>query len=344
MQDSSRIVCIVGAPRCGTTSLAGFLQTHPRVCFSYVKEPHFFSQHDLSGLSLPELRRTVEADYLDRFFQHRGPKRPLLGEGSVSYLYAPERMEAVLRLWPDARFVIALRDPMEMLPSLHRRMLYNGDETETDFERAWALTAERRAGRAIPRSCIDPRFLYYDEIARLGSYVDRLFRAVGRERCFVALFDDLAADPEAVYRRMMAFAGLAPEGQPDFAPRRATKGARIGWLQRLLKRPPVATRAVLAGQKFRQRIKPLNGKKPDSALLRAVFAGRERLLVWNSKPLPPAALPPRLCEDIRSRLSEDVTLLSELIGRNLDHWLGGQHQLGCAKEDIRAAEEYALGA
>lgn len=343
MQDSSRIVCIVGAPRCGTTSLAGFFQTHPRVCFSYVKEPHFFSRHDLSGLALPELRRMVEAEYLDRFFQERGPDRPLLGEGSVTYLYAPERMEAVLRLWPEARFVIALRDPMEMLPSLHRRLLYNGDETETDFERAWSLTAQRREGRAIPRSCIDPRFLYYDEIARMGSYVDRFFRAVGRERCFVALFDDLSADPEALYRRLMAFVGLAPEGQPDFTPRRATRGARIGWLQRLLKRPPVATRAVLAGQKFRQRIKPLGGGKPDSALLRAIFAGRERLLVWNTKQLPPAALSQELRDDIRSCLSEDVAMLSQLIDRNLDHWLGGQREIGCA-EDIRAAEKYALGA
>ena len=37
------------APRCGTTSLARYLASHPDICFSKVKEPHFFAMHDLSG-------------------------------------------------------------------------------------------------------------------------------------------------------------------------------------------------------------------------------------------------------------------------------------------------------
>src|SRR5206468_2923428 len=105
-------------------------------------------------------------------------------------LYAPERMEPILRLWPDARFVIAVRDPMEMLPSLHLRLLYNGDEVEPGFEQAWSLVSERRQGRQVPRTCIEPRFLEYDRIARLGLSVERFIATVGRERCFISVFDD----------------------------------------------------------------------------------------------------------------------------------------------------------
>jgi hypothetical protein len=44
------LVCVVGAPRCGTTTLARWLRDHPSVQLSSVKEPHYFSQFDLNGL------------------------------------------------------------------------------------------------------------------------------------------------------------------------------------------------------------------------------------------------------------------------------------------------------
>ena len=34
---------LIGAPRCGTTSLSRYLADNPQVCFSRPKEPHYFS-------------------------------------------------------------------------------------------------------------------------------------------------------------------------------------------------------------------------------------------------------------------------------------------------------------
>jgi hypothetical protein len=314
-------VGIVGAPRSGTTSLAAFLQDHPDVCFSRVKEPHFFSQLDLSDLSLDELRGVLANQYLPRYFPHHADGR-LLAEGSVSYLYAPEQMAPVLRAWPNAKFVIAVRDPLEMLPSLHLRLLYTGDETVTDFDSAWALMAERRQGRAIPRSCIDPRLLQYEEAGRLGAHVAAFFRAVGRDRCFVVVFDDLVADPAAVYDRLLAFLELRPHPREDFAPRRAGRGYKLAWLQRLLKRPPKVTRQVLAGDKFRQRVRSLDGGT-DPPAVRAILAGRKALLRWNHAPATAAALSPDMRARICAALSDEVAQLSELLGRDLGHWLAG---------------------
>lgn len=323
MQDQAHFACVVGAPRCGTTSLARFLEAHPNVAFSSVKEPHFFAQHDLAGIRGHELRRFVRSEYLARYFPTRSEARPMLAEGSVSYIYAPQRMEAVLRLWHDARFIIALRDPMEMLPSLHQRLLFNGDENVTDFERAWGLMRERREGRCVPRTCVDSRTLQYEELGRLGTHVERFFRAVGRERCFVVLLDDLSADPERVYREMLDFLGLPLCGLPDFAPRRQSQGFRIGSLQRFLKRPPVAARSVLAGEKYRMRVRNIERKDSGSAVLKAVFAARKKLMSWNSAPAPPVRLSDALRRDIRGRLSDEVAKLSEVIGRDFGHWLDG---------------------
>jgi hypothetical protein len=246
----------------------------------------------------------------------------MLAEGSVTYLYAARRMEPILRLWPDAKFVIALRDPMAMLPSLHQRLLYLGDETVTDFGKAWSLVPERLRGRKVPRSCIAPSWLNYEEIGRLGSNVERFFEVVGRERCFVSVYDDLVADPAAQYRRLLDFLGLPDDQRKDFAARRTSQGYRIGWLQRLMKRPPKATRAILAGEKFRQRVKPLEGTKArDPVIAKAILAGRKRLLRWNKAPAPPIHLTGELRRDVRETLNDDIARLSRLIGRDLGHWL-----------------------
>ena len=97
----------------------------------------------------------------------------------------PEQLEPVLKLWPNSRFVVAVRDPLTLLPSLHKRLIFTGDENLRSFEDAWAAVPDRAAGRRIPWSTIEPRWLRYDEAARYGTYVERLFAAVGKERCMV---------------------------------------------------------------------------------------------------------------------------------------------------------------
>src|SRR4030095_12668379 len=98
------------------------------VCFPKVKEPHFFAQNDLRCVADDELRRRVENAYLSRFFESDKSRRVGV-DASVTYLYTPEQLEPAIRLWPRSRFIIALRNPLTMLPSLHQRLLYLGDET-----------------------------------------------------------------------------------------------------------------------------------------------------------------------------------------------------------------------
>lgn len=319
--ETQRFACVVGAPRCGTTTLAALLRHHPEVCFSSVKEPHFFAQYDLTGLSDEELERRVDDHYLSRYFADCLDSRPLLAEASVTYLYAPERMEPILRRWPDAKFIIAVRDPLAMLPSLHQRLLYLGDETVTDFGKAWKLNSERAQGRSIPRTCVDPRWLRYDQAGRLGTYVENFFNAVGRDRCHVVVFDDLVTNPAAVHRQLLDFLGLSPHELHNYGARRSSKGFRIGWLQRLLKRPPIATRALLAGEAYRQRVGKVEKRKKSSPIALAVLAGRKKLLRWNKVPAKPERLPDWLKREICDTFAGEIAHLSALIGRDLSHWL-----------------------
>lgn len=319
---------IVGAPRSGTTSLARWLRAHPQVCFSSTKEPHWFAQFDLRGLDEAALRRRVEREYLGRFFAECEPGK-LKVEGSVTYLYAAEQVAPVLRLWPEARFVICVRDPLAMIPSLHQRLLYLGDETVEDFAEAWALRHRRARGEAIPRSCIEPRWLRYDEGGRLGTHVEHFFAAVGRERCHVVVFDDLAADPAGEYAKVLRFLGLPDDGRTNFSASRAGQGYRIGWLQRLLKRPPVITRRMLAGSAMREHFKepgegagkPKRDKRPN-----LVMRARKRLLDWNRVPAGKTEVPPAIVAEFQQLWGGEVDKLGRLLGRDLSHWLGRAKQ------------------
>jgi hypothetical protein len=321
LTDTPRFAFIVGAPRCGTTTLAGFLQQHPDVCFSAVKEPHFFSRDELNGLGEDPLNRLVAEEYLERFFGQCDGTEKLRAEGSVTYLYMADRMASILKRWPDAKFIIALRDPLAMLPSLHQRLLVTGDENITDFRKAWAKIDDRAHGKSIPRSAIDPRFLRYDEAGALGRHVERFLAAVGPERCHIVLFDDLAKDPEATYRDLVRFLGLEPWPGTKYKPRRINTSFRFGWLQRLLKRPPKAVRTVLAGEKFRTREKDLGAG--EGRAVKTIFALRKRLLDWNKVPAKREPLDSAVRQQIIDRLRDDVILLSRVIDRDLSHWLGG---------------------
>lgn len=321
LNHQSRFAFIVGAPRCGTTTLAGFLQQHPDVCFSIVKEPHFFSHDEVAALPEDRFEEVVAEEYWQRFFGHCEGDPKLYAEGSVTYLYAAERMAPILKLWPESKFVIALRDPLSMLPSLHARLLVTGDENIRDFPSAWAKVGERARGKSVPRSAIDPRWLRYDWAGALGANVERFIEAVGRERCHIVLFDDLSSDPEGTYRKLCGFLGLEPWAATNFKPQRINKSIRIGWLQRFLKRPPKAVRSALAGEKFHKREKKVG--TTESKAVASIFRVRKRLLDWNKIPAKRQPLDPVVRQQIIDSLRDDVILLSKTIDRDLSHWLGG---------------------
>lgn len=333
VNDIDRFACIVGAPRCGTTTLANFLKGHPDVRFPVVKEPHYFAQHDLTGLTIPKLSHEIEAEYLARFFPTSTGR--VGADCSVSYLYTPEQLEPILRLWPNSRFVVTLRDPMEMLPSLHKRLRFLGDESLRRFEDAWAAVPDRVAGTRIPRSCVEPRWLRYDQAGRYATYLERLFATVGRERCLVLLFDDLAADPVGQYRRLMDFLDLpAIEHAIDLTPRRQSHDVRSPWLQRLLKRPPKTVRKYLAGPHYRKRERDLRGDLSDSGAFDAFFAFRKRILMWNRTPARKEPLPLNVQEEIRRQLKSEIERLEQLIDRDLGHWLQLQPETQAAAQRV----------
>ena len=152
------------------------------------------------------------------------------------------------------------------------------------------------------------------------------------------VFDDLASNPAALNRQLLEFLELSPHEMLDFGARRVSKSYRIGWLQRLLKRPPIATRALLAGEAYRMRVGKVEKRSKESAVARAVLAGRKKLLRWNKVPAAPVRLPDALADEICETLADDIAHLSTLIDRDLSHWLNGRVKRPVAAEAPRQPE------
>jgi hypothetical protein len=298
---------VIGAPRCGTTSLCRYLARNPQICFSRPKEPHYFSRID--HLPSPD---ELQRDYFERCFSHQQASHRATGEGSVSYLYLPGALELVNQLNPEARFIVQVRNPLSMLPSYHLRMQFLLQEDEPDFERAWELEASRVRGENLPKTCLEPRLLMYSEAAKFGVQVKRLFNLVGRERSHVIVFDDLKADPLAVYQSALKFIGVDYDGQTEFERRYESQMYRFRWLQRLLFVPATSGGKTIDTLQRRSRKYNEDGSKRPNMI--------KKITNLNKRPMNPAPLTPKMADRIRETLQQDVALLSELLDRDLSYW------------------------
>ena len=300
---------LIGAPRCGTTSLSNYLAANPQVCFSRPKEPHYFSL--FAPHASPD---DLETAYLARYFSHYREGHKAIGEGSVSYLYSPDALRRILSLNSQARFITILRNPLDMLPSYHLRMRFSLMEDVEDFATAWSLQEMRARGERIPKHCLDPRLLLYREVAGFGLQIERLYQIAGRDRCIVILLDDLVRDPLTVYKDVLKFIGVEYDGRIKFQRKLQSHIYRYRWLQRLLYAPLASKARVAHTLNLMWKINQKEKAKGRKSRLK-------QLAKWNTINARPAPLAPDVRQMLRDTLAEDVTKLSHLLQRDLSHWL-----------------------
>jgi hypothetical protein len=292
---------IIGAPKCGTTSLYEYLRTHPNVFMPWLKEPHYFAD------DFPTYRTVhTEKDYLS-LFADAGSAHIAVGEASVFYLFSTVAVRNILRFAPDAKLVVMLRNPVEMVHSLHSQFLYGFRENEKDFRRAWELQPARARGEALPPHCIEPAHLQYSAVGRLGEQVARLLGSASREQVRFFLFDELNASPAAVYSELLEFLGLPHDGRVHFPAINQNRTHRSEALARFLMRPPYPLDLVKSTVKRVFRLR-------NTRIANTVY-GR------NQVRAPRVPLGPEMREMLTREFRPDIELLAGLIGEDLEHWI-----------------------
>jgi hypothetical protein len=293
---------VVGAPKCGTTSLDRYLSQHPDV-FMARKEQHYWG----SDLEFRWPRITTEA--YSASLATDAPAR-VRGEASVWYLYSKLAAAEIHAANPDAKIIAILRNPPDMISSLHNQHFNAGGEDIPDFADALAAEADRREGRRLPRGNGYPWSLQYREVARYADQVERYLDLFGRDQVLVVLYDDFAADPSGTFRTVCRFLGVDESFAPTLDVHNASKRLRSRALMFALELPSPAVRwagrILIPHRRLRRRV-----------LDRLVPAVRRVNVEPVRRPPLDPALRASLVEDFRP----DIERLSTLIGRNLDHWL-----------------------
>ena len=296
---------IVGAPRCGTTAMSRYLGKHPNICFSDPKETHYFLFADHAKGS-----DALRKEFLSAYFPNLSDVTRVVGDGSISTLYSKDALQLILRVFEAPKFIVMLRNPVDMLRSYHARVLHLRQENEADLETAWAIQDQRAKGVRIPKSCSDPRVLQYRDIARLGFHSAQMVETVGAENCLPLFFDDFMSDTLGTYQKTLEFLDLPYDGRAKFRRKNAARTYKNGFLQSLYSGPvmrPVANQFM---------------KNPVRAarIQRALRPYRKKMKKANSLEANPASLDPVFAAELRDYFAEDVRELGQLFGRDLEHW------------------------
>lgn len=287
---------IVGAPKSGTTSLYEYLRQHPQVFMPDLKEPQFFG----ADIEASHFIRDKEK-YLSLFSPAQEESR--IGEASVWYLFSEKAAKEICEFNPNAKIIIMLRNPVDMVYSLHSQLLYNATETVEDFQVALSLESLRKQGFALPENSSGPiKGLFYREIAKYSKQVKRYIEIFGRENVHIIIFDDFKSDTAACYRQTLAFLDVDFEHIVSFKIENKQQKIRSRWVQNNLASPPRLVKAfstALLPRSFRQ------------------FSLR-RLFSLNCDYSARDKVPMLLRKKLMNDFSEDISRLSHLLDRNLE--------------------------
>lgn len=199
---------IIGAPRCGTTSLSSYLSDHPDVFIATQKEVHYFDYNYKRGV-----------DWYRAQFDRVGEER-LVGEASPRYMFDELAMQRMAALMPDIRLVAILREPVARAYSMYwfRRGLLGEEQSFED-----AIEEELQPG-FVPKGRRWPLLL---ETSTYLPALERVCRFYPRSSLLVLLLEDLRTDPEKTFGSLCEFLGVDASVKPAGLGKPVNKTHRI---------------------------------------------------------------------------------------------------------------------
>jgi hypothetical protein len=291
---------ILGAPKCGTTSLASWLSSHPHVFMSPIKEPHYFSTDFNRG----DIR---SLDQYEALFEEALCTDLAVGEASTEYLYSENAVPEIEKTYPGSRYVVMVRNPVDLAYSLYNYEKEGGRETIKTFKEAWDKSPSRRKGEWVNKWCSDPKWLDYQKVASIGWQLQKLFGVVQESQVLLLFLDDIKADPRKEYLRVLEFLDLDDDGRMIFEPENVARNRRWPFLTKVIRT------AGFASAKFKR-------------LIGMPASNGTGLLCMLDHLNSSSSLPPELDRGMKEEMgryfNKDVELLSALTGRDLSDWLG----------------------
>jgi len=176
---------IIGAMKCGTSSLYKYLTQHPEICPAFTKEPEYFSENQGHKIQLNS--------YNDLWVYDHSVHKYVL-EASTGYTKYPAEPNVAKKIYDygiSPKFIYIIRNPFDRIVSHYNYMQRN---------RLWHLR-------------IDDRHLvntsnYYLQLEQYRKYFPM-------RNILLLDFDELRDSPDQLLRRTYEFLGLASNYFPE---------------------------------------------------------------------------------------------------------------------------------
>lgn len=207
---------IVGVQKAGTTSIAEYLNQHPKCGISKIKEPSFFSYYGLPKekyLKLKEFNKSASSfdvvtdfeNYLNLF-----PKKSIIGEASTHYFYFSKRTIVNIKKfygkdYKNLKIIIILRDPVERAFSAWSMFVRDGKE-----KRPFLLALKESKETAKKMDIVEFDYIGFSLYSEsLMLFLDEF------ENVKIILFEDFKKNPLKVIQDIYGFLGIEKEFIPD---------------------------------------------------------------------------------------------------------------------------------
>lgn len=254
---------LLGAPKCGTTTVYHYLRRHCGVCGSDPKEPVFFES--------TEYERGIDF-YHSKYFPHYADEA-LVCDCRPSNLYLSGVHERIFDYNPEAKLVVCLRDPVKRAFS-HWWMRYSRGRENLSFREACERNIEQyqQTGATdlatwnrnlISGTGLSSLRTYVD----MGHYAEQLNRFLGqfpRKQLFLIFDDDLRANEQGQVARLFDFVGLPSEiPSIESRERNIAYGGYSRWLHRLREVEAIRQLTPVSLRRWLLNVASTKGQRPE---------------------------------------------------------------------------------
>ena len=191
---------IIGAQKCGTTSLYAYLVSHPKINSASRKELHFFDRHFQKGSAW--------------YRSHFNSGNHLTGEATPYYFFHPLGIRRIYSLLPNVKLILLLRNPVDRAFSHYYHEVLSGLEN-LSFEEAIKEEPKRLSGEVEKMKEQNGYYSFaYENYSYLerGKYIERikvLYKTFDPNQIMIIKSEEFFSHPKLITNKVFDFLGLA---------------------------------------------------------------------------------------------------------------------------------------
>lgn len=280
---------IIGAEKAGTTSLYYYLNQHPQIYMSPIKEPRFFTPEFYTASNkIRPAKRKFPLSWEEYCYLFKDVSNEIaIGEASTDYLHIPQAPQRIKKTIPNVKVIAILRQPVERAFSAYCYQVRDGYE---NLSFAKAIEEEDKGIRN------------YKEIGFYYLQLKRYYDIFDQSQIKVYLSEDLSHNPTLVLQDIFSFLNVEHTFKPELSKKNTSGIPKYRFIHNIFLKENIIKKAL----------KPFFSKQ-----LRQLIHGSVRRYNLSAKP----SLPHKTHQELIETYREDILNLQNLIQRDLSHWL-----------------------